>query len=108
MCADGAQRGRDDKRRLKRACFCSCCGCGCFPPSAQPSFPSRLALQYPEEKAECFVPPILRLRRLEAKREIKSERPHGSQGISDEESFQAPAVSEATVDIRDIEWNKSR
>lgn len=79
-----------------------------FPPSAQPSFPSRLALQYPEEKAECFVPPILRLRRLQAKREIKSERLHGSQGISDEEPFQALAVSEATVDIRDIEWNKSR
>lgn len=32
MCADGAQQGRDDKRRLKRACFFCCCGCGCFPP----------------------------------------------------------------------------
>lgn len=57
------------------------------PPKAQPLFPSRLALQYPEEEAECFVPPIPPLPRLEAKWEIKSERPRDSQGISDEEPF---------------------
>lgn len=61
---DGTIKGGSNERVF----FCCCCGCGCFPPSAQPSFPSRLALQYPEEKAECFVPPILRLRRLQAKR----------------------------------------
>lgn len=59
--------------------------------------------QYPEEKPRFLFRPFLQLRRREEKREIKSEWLHDSERICDEEPFQAPAISEAIVDVRDIE-----